>query len=503
MITLSKSRFVSGTQCEKKLWFDFFRKELKPAITEKQQTLFDTGHTIGLIAQHAFPEGRDASPEDYSNFSDSLEKTRKWISEGVQTIYEAAFSGNEGFTAVDILHHENGERWAIEVKSSTKVQDYHLTDASFQYWVMKEAGFAPDRVFLMHVNNKYVKQGTIDPGGFFHLEDITDRVLSNQQGIAAKKEALALMLKSGSEPLIEIGKQCHDPFECDYMHHCWSHIPENSVFQLYNANGKNWKLYKQGILSMKDIPDDYKLSHRQKIQVNGVKYAATHIDISKIETFFKTFEYPLYFFDFETINSAIPVLDGTSPYNQVPFQYSLHITDAGGNITSHCEFLARPETFLSATSMEEDPRYHLLAQMKRDIGNTGSIVVYNATFEKTRFKELAIAFPGEKEFLDGLSERVVDLIIPFSKAWYYLPEMGDNASIKSVLPAIAPEFSYNDLEVNNGGMASSIFLAMINGVYEGDETQTRENLLKYCERDTEGMVVIYRHLRNVIANFHS
>jgi hypothetical protein len=500
MIVLSKSRFVSGTQCEKKLYFDFFRKDLKPEVTPQQQALFDTGHIIGELAQLVFPGGRDASPENYSDFSASLANTRNWISEGVLTIYEAAFSHDGGFAALDILHHTGGERWAIEVKSSTSVQEYHITDASYQYWVMKQAGYAPDRIFLMHINNKYIKQGAIDPKALFHLEEITGKVLANLNWVANKKGELAGMLNLGSEPFIEIGKHCKSPFACEYMHHCWSRIPENSVFQLSNAKGKEWKLYDQRILSMEEIPDNFKLSHRQQMQVNGAKYDTKHIDVTKIEDFFKKFEYPLYFFDYETISPAIPVLNGTSPFNQVPFQYSLHITDETGNITSHLEFLAKPDEFADVNSIEDDPRYKLVAQMKHDIGDSGSIVAYNAPFEISRIKDLAVAFPGEKEFLESLIGRFVDLIIPFKKAWYYLPEMGATASIKSVLPAIAPEFSYKDLEVSNGGMASSIFLAMVNGVYEGNEAETRKNLLKYCERDTEGMVIIYRHLKEMIEN---
>lgn len=500
MIVLSKSRFVSGTQCEKKLYFDFFRKDLKPEVTPQQQALFDTGHVIGELAQHVFPGGMDASPESYSDFSSSLVNSKKWISEGIQTIYEAAFSHNGGFAALDILHHTDGERWAIEVKSSTSVQEYHITDASYQYWVMKQAGYVPDRIFLMYINNKYIKLGAIDPKGLFHLEEITVKVLANQNWIATKKVELAGMLEAGSEPLKEIGKHCKSPFACEYMHHCWSRIPVNSVFELYDARGKAWKLYEQGILSLEEIPDNFKLSHRQQMQVKGAKYDTKHIDVPKIEAFFKKFEFPLYFFDYETINPAIPVLDGTSPFNQVPFQYSLHITDAVGKITSHREFLANPEAFANVSCIEDDPRYKLVAQMKRDFGDTGSIVAWNESFEITRIKQLADAFPGEKEFLESLIGRFVDLIFPFKKAWYYLPVMGASASIKDVLPAIAPEFSYKDLEVNNGGMASSIFLAMVNGVYEGDEAETRRNLLKYCERDTEGMVIIYRHLKEIIAN---
>jgi hypothetical protein len=498
MKVISKSRFVSGTQCEKKLFFDINRKDLKPQASNQLQAIFDTGHQIGLLAQQVFPYGHDATPEKPGEYAESIEKTRKWIEGGVQTIYEATFSHSGGFAALDILHHVNGERWAIEVKSSTSVHDYHITDASFQYWVMKQSGFAPDKVFLMHINNKYVKQGQIDPNNLFVLEDITNKVLANQENTSIKKSELIDMLSKGVEPTTEIGKHCSAPFTCDYIHHCWNHIPKNSVFELTNARGKEWLLYEKGILELSSIPDGFTLSHRQQMQVNGAKYDAKHIDVQKIKEFLSKFTAPLYFFDFETINPAIPVVDGTTPFGQIPFQYSLHITDIDGNISQHTEFLAVPLEFQNVESKINDPRYKLIQKMKQDITNSGSIVAYNSTFEISRLKELALAFPEEKEFLEDVISRFVDLLIPFKNAWYYLPEMGASASIKSVLPSIAPSFSYEDLPIGNGGLASQTFLSMVSDTFLGDASQTREDLLRYCERDTEGMVVIYKHLKSII-----
>jgi hypothetical protein len=499
-VILSKSRFVSGSQCEKKLFFDINRKDLKQSVPAKLQAIFDTGHQIGKLAHKVFPGGQDATPEIQGDFSSSIEKTLKWIEEGVQTIYEATFSKDGGFAALDILHHVNGQRWAIEVKSSTSVHDYYITDASFQYWVMNRCGHAPDKMFLMHINNKYVKDGEIDPKSFFTLVEITESVLANQENISIRKEELVQMLNQGIEPEKNIGKHCGNPFSCDYIQHCWNHIPKNSVFNLASARGKDWKLYEQGINAIEEIPDDFKLTHRQRVQVNGVKFNTSHADIHKVRDFLLRFTPPLYFFDFETINPAIPVLNGTSPFNQTPFQYSLHITDDEGNITNHSEFLAEPKDFQNPNDRIQDPRYKLIRKMKHDIKKGGSLVAYNSAFEITRLKELALAFPEEKEFLEDVISRFVDLLVPFRSAWYYLPEMGASASIKSVLPAIAPEFSYNDLEISNGGLASETFLSMVTGEFNDDALQTRENLLKYCERDTEGMVIIYRHLKSIVKN---
>jgi len=490
MRNISKSKFLSGVQCEKKLFFDTHRRELKPPVSPEQQASFDMGHAVGLLAQAYFPGGMDATPAEDRNYVIPIANTRRWINEGVQTIYEATFSANGVFAALDILHHQDGERWAVEVKSSTSVKDYHITDASLQFYAMDQAGFRPDRFFLMHINNAYVKNGPIDPAGFFVLEELTDKVVNNQTWVAKKVNELRNMLE-GEEPQVGIGPHCGSPFSCDYKGHCWGHIPDNSVFDLYNSRGKEWQYYNNGMVDLRDIPDIDTLGHRQRLQVEGRIQGQRYIDEEKIQEFSQNFQHPLYFFDFETIFTGLPVLDGTRPYQQVPFQYSLHILSEDGTL-EHKEFLATAQNFNTTNAI--DPRQQLIQQLRNDIGPTGSIVAYNASFEISVLNGLAAAFPADAEYLLGLTHRFVDLLVPFQSAWYYLPEMGASASIKSVLPAIAPEFSYDDLVIGNGGDASSIFHSMITGDFVGDEAETRRHLLAYCERDTLGMVVIWKEV---------
>ncbi len=492
---ISKSRFVSGIQCAKKLYFDIFRKDLKPEISEQQELLFSTGHEIGELAQSAFPNGKDASPDNYYDFSKSIQDTRDWINSGVNTIYEAAFSTNGVLAALDILHHTENERWAIEVKSSSEVKKYHLTDASLQYWVMNKSGFKPDKFFLMHINTAYIKDGNINPNQLFTLTDITNQVVNNQSWVEENLDLLKQIISTTEEPKVEIGTHCNSPFNCDYKDHCWKHIPKQSVFSLYSPRGLEWELYKQGILKIIDIPQTIALNPRQSLQVNGQKFGHSNIDKASISEFLNSWKFPLYFFDFETIFPALPILDGTSPFQQVPFQYSLHILEEFGAKYSHKEFLAEPKDF---SGISIDPRKKLLDQMKLDFGETGSIVAYNATFEISRLKELALAFPEEQVFIEEIIVRFVDLLIPFRNGWYYTPKMEGSASIKSVLPAIAPKFSYKDLEISNGGDASNTFLSMINNKFNGDEVRTRESLKKYCERDTLGMVIIWEELNKCI-----
>ena len=498
MKQISKSNFLSGTQCQKKLFFDKFRKDLIPEFDSSQEAIFDLGHDIGLLARQRFPLGKDATPESYLDFSKSLENTSEWIKKKVATIYEAAFSFDGVFAALDILHHENGKRWAIEVKSSTEVKDYHLTDASLQYWVMKKAGIKPDKFFIMHINNDYIKSGEINVKELFKLTDITKQVIENQAWVEEQINLLKEILEKKTEPKIEIGTHCNDPFNCQFQHHCWKHIPkENSVFELYSARGKDWHFYQNGILDLKDIDDkSVKLNNRQQLQVNGAKKGESYIDKTSISTFLKDWSYPLFFLDFETLYNGIPQIDGTRPFQQVPFQFSLHILESPEGDVKHHEFLADPTWFDEGS--EKEPRKELIKALMTCIGKKGSVVAYNASFEINVLRGLAESYPEESNFIEQLIGRFVDLLVPFRKAWYYLPKMGGSASIKSVLPALDPNFSYSDLEIGNGEDASNIFLSMIKGKFVGDEKANRKALLAYCERDTLGMVILYQKLLKII-----
>jgi len=492
---ISKSRFVSGAQCQKKLYFDLFRKDLKPPVSAQQQALFNTGHEIGHLAQQVFPGGIDLSPKTYYDFSDAIDQTREAINKGQQTMYEAAFYHEEVLAALDILHHQDGERWAIEVKSSTTVKDYHLQDAALQYWVMAQSGFTPDKFFLMHINNAYVKQGPIDPKALFTLSDITAQVVEKQAWVTEQLPSLK-SLQANTEPNIPIGKHCDAPFECDYKQHCWKHIPsKDSVFDLKNARGREWDLYSKGVVHLADVPDGYNLTPSQQLQIDGVKYDKVNIEEENIASFVEGLTYPIYYFDFETINSAIPILDGTKPFQQVPFQYSLHRVNAPSESAEHTAFLANPLHFTEKGG--DDPLKSLINQLKTDFQHEGTILAYNATFEKTVLKALATAYPEDADFIHQLTERFVDLMDVFQAGWYYTPAMQGSYSIKYVLPALFPELSYDNLAIGNGTDSSNTFLSMILGSFTGNETLTRKQLLDYCEQDTYAMVLLHKELIRV------
>ena len=482
---LSKSTYLRGHQCLKRLWLHKNKPELRDDYSSQQEALFAQGTSVGELAQQLFSGGKDATPENYYDWKPAFEKTKKWLDEGQEVIYEAAFSYGNVMAALDILVRRDGEWHAIEVKSSTKVHDYHKTDGSLQYWVMSKAGVRPDKFFLMHINNQYTRQGELDIEQLFTLEDITEDVILRQSEVESNLKKCFQALKENTEPAIEISGQCSDPFPCDFMGYCWKHIPNYSVFNVSRIGEKAWDLYDHGVYEIEDIPNDYPLSDGQQIQVLGEKTGQEIFLKSEISSFLNEWEYPLYFFDFETLGPAVPLYDLTRPYQQYPFQYSLHVVQKDNSV-QHYEYLGDGKS---------DPRPKLIERMIDELGTSGSIVTYNMGFEKGKIAAMAEQFPEHASALLALNGRIVDLIIPFRSRWYYKPAMQGSASIKKVLPALIPSLSYSDLEIQEGGMASDIYQAMCEGTFQGDVENTRKDLLEYCKLDTWAMVEIYWHLK--------
>jgi len=230
------------------------------------------------------------------------------------------------------------------------------------------------------------------------------------------------------------------------------------------------------------------LNPNQVLQVKSELSRSSHIEIDEVRNFASGLNYPLYFLDFETIGPAVPIYDGSRPYQQLVFQYSLHLQETSSSELHHREYLADPT---------EDPRIGFIEQLIQDCGGNGDILVYNIGFEKGKLKDLIEVFPEYSNELRGIVNRLKDLMTPFQQKWYYTPEMKGSYSIKSVLPALVPELSYNDLEIKEGSTASNTFLSMVNGTFEGDLQVARKQLLEYCKLDTYAMVKILEVLQNI------
>ncbi len=489
-MTLSKSQYIRGLQCHKSLWLYKNRPELRDAPDAQTESGFEIGYQVGDLAKDLFPSGIEIE-FDADDFKGMISKTKTLISDDTEVIYEAAFSEDGIFAMADILVR-NCDAWDMyEVKASTGVKDYHIDDASIQWFALSKA-IRLNRAYIAHINNQYVRQGELDIKQLFAIENITETVLQKQQEIPQHLTEMEEMLK-GDIPDIDIGTHCFSPFECDFMSHCWSHIPEeNSVFDISYAMGKQWMLYYQGILSIDDIPDDFYFGANATLQIEHHKYSNIKIDRAEIRKFMDTIEYPINFFDFETFQEAIPRFDRQRPYEKIPFQYSLHILHRDGAL-EHKEFLGNENG---------DPRSALIEQMLKDITPTGSIVAYNQSFEITQIKNLATFCNDEADELLSLTERFIDLAYPFQKKYYYHPSFKGKYSIKIVLPTLFPDDDELDYEklgsIQNGGDAMDTFPRLHLLKDKSEVKKTRQDLLAYCRLDTLAMVRIWEKLYNTV-----
>lgn len=480
---LSKSTFMYGCQCPKRLFLHKHKPTLRNPSDEKQQAILDAGTTVGELARKLFNYGIDVTPPDFYSYHIAVKQTQALIARGETILYEAAFQYEGVLCAIDILV-QNGTRWyAFEVKSTASVKQQHIQDAALQYYVLKNSGLPISDISIIYLNTSYVRQGVLNIKQLFSTESVLEAVLEQQETVAQKVVELKAMLSNGIEPSINIGAHCMAPYPCDFTNHCWAHVPaENSVFDL--ARGAGWKLFEAGYQSLDEIPDDYELSATASQQLAHHRTGNVHIDREAIQQFLAPLTYPLYFLDFETMMSGIPEFDGSRPYQQIPFQFSLHVQQEPGGTTEHVEFLG---------DGIHDPRKEFVQALFSHIGLIGNIICYNLKFEKARLNELAHLFPERADELHQLNARTVDLMTPFQKRWYYHPDFKGSYSIKSVLPVLAPELRYDQLDIQEGGMASLVYSQL---KYQDALTATiqRQALREYCKLDTLAMVKIVEFL---------
>jgi len=463
-----------------------YNPELKDALDIKQQAVFDRGTNIGLLAQQRFAGGVDAAPPDSYSYDLAVAKTQAFIEQGATIIYEASFMHEGVLCAVDILEKKDNTWHAYEVKSTTKVKTQHITDAALQYWVLTQCGLPLEDISIVTLNNQYVRMGAIDVTQLFILNSVLPEVLEEQPFIQEKVTELKSMLAKQQEPVVDIGPHCYSPYPCDFITHCFSHLPvANSVLELPGKAG--WKLYGAGIKHLDEIPDTFELSEKVAQQLNHYRSGAVHINREAIKEFLEPLTYPLYFFDFETIMPGVPEFDHSKPYQQIPFQYSLHVLIAPNAELTHYAYLG---------DGINDPRKDLITSMLQHLGPAGSIICYNMSFEKGRIKELINIFPDYETELLAINARVVDLMIPFQKRWYYHPLFQGSYSIKTVLPVLVPDLRYDELIIQEGGTASLVY-AQLKLHDEGTAATQREQLLAYCELDTLAMVKILEYLQRL------
>ncbi len=496
MFYFSKSKYCDFNQCPKIPWLKKFKPE-EYVIDAGTQARFDAGNAVGDLAMGLFGDFVEVTSYRADGSLD-LNKmkalTLQYIAEGKENICEASFDFEGLYCAVDILRKRGDGYDIYEVKSSASPENHvYIVDTSYQKYVLEKCGVKVGKVFIITIDTGYVFDGVLDLHKFFKISEVTALVDEEIGRVEDTLKEAEKIMRSKTEPAIDLSAACRDPYPCAFFGYCTKNLPSPSVFDLYYLGfEKKIALYKRGICSYEEVLKDG--SELNDIRRRQVEYAledrGTYIDKEGIKGFLQTLSYPLYFFDFETVQPVIPCYIGTRPYQQIPVQYSLHILHADGTL-EHREFLGRSE---------EDPRRALAERLVKDIPADVCVLAYNKKFECARIKELAEAFPDLSGHLLKIRDNFKDLLDPFQKGFYYNRDMGGSFSIKSVLPAIYPgdpELDYHNLNgVHNGSEAMELF-PRLKDMPKAEREQAENDLLKYCALDTFGLVKIYEELKRV------
>ena len=475
--SLSKSKILLHRQCPKRLWLQVHKPELAE-VDPAAEARFRDGNKVGDVARQLYPGGDFI---DTLNRKEALTRTAAALESGHKPIFEAAFLHNDVLVRADLLVPEASGYRLVEVKSSTSVKDYHLEDITVQTWVIQQAGLVPSRCMVAHIDNSFVYPGNGNYQGLLKEESVDLEVsdmITDVPGWIAEAQST---IERSEEPGVAPGDQCSHPFACDFANYCSP--PETDVAFPVEILPYGKKMAEQlraeGYRDLRDVPEEM-LSNPKHIRVHRVtKSGLAELDQEAIDAV-RELPYPRYYLDFETIAFAVPIWAGTSPYKQIPFQWSCHIEHADGSLT-HKEFL---------DISGDDPRRAFAECLIETLDNAGPIIVYNAPFEGSRMKELAEAFPDLAPALLAAVERLFDLL-PLARNHYYHPDMKGSWSIKAVLPTIAPELDYANLTVSHGGMAQDAYLELIGTEFtDVEKAELRKALLAYCEQDTLAMVKI-------------
>lgn len=497
-MVISKSEFMMFLKHPAWLWLKKYDKEKLPLPDEDLQALFDEGILFESYAEKLFPSAVKLGYKNGNDFSGTKyyalpALTAEEFEKGTEIILQGRVEVDNLTSISDVLEKVGDRTYNLyEIKSSTSIKPEHIPDLAFQTIVLEKAGLSVRKMFVLHVNNKYVRRGEIEPSDITEKSDVTDEVRENLEETRENIINAFKILKKKEMPDLSPRhlKQCGETLGewLGIFQAIKGELPRYSIYKLCSSDPKTiaW-LEDDGIELLSEIPLDCPLTVKQLRQVEATRSGIQHINNEEIRNFLDALEYPLYFLDYETMAGVIPAFDGYRPYQQIPFQYSLHILNKPGGTLVHKEYLHTDNS---------DPAPSLLEHLENDFAGKGSVISWFMTFEKNRNTEMGKMRPKYEKFLSGLNERMVDLMTPFSKGWFVDKDFFGKASIKLVLPALLPEFSYKALNITHGGQAQRAWMQV---VLEGKDPEKKEKIMndlrEYCSLDTYAIYAIFNYLR--------
>jgi CRISPR/Cas system-associated exonuclease Cas4 (RecB family) len=461
---------------------------LAPEPDEQTIAVFEQGHEVGHWAQKKFPGGVliKAGPEELRR---ALRQTERAVEDKHPAIFEATFSHGNILARVDILQRLPRNKWRlIEVKSANSIKDYHLYDVAIQQHILESLGMKVVPC-LMHLNRDYVYDGKqYDLKRLFVMQEVTDETAALKLEVNDLIREERKVLARAKPPDIEPGSHCTRPCCCEFYDVCNKPLPVDDVANLPGITAKKLaELATWGIQSIRKIPKTFDLNDRQRHAWESAKTGKPWFG-KGLKKALSELRYPLYFMDFETLGVPLPRYAGTSPYGQIPFQWSVHVQQKPGAEPEHYEFLADDSN---------DPRPEFIRTLCEVVGKRGSVLAYCSGFESSCLDGLAEAVPRYKKQIRDIQRRLWDPLPVIREHVYDLAFRG-SYSLKSVLPALVPEMSYEGMEVSEGSEAGLVWEKMLQSEAGSEERRRlRAALLAYCKQDTLGMVRLIDLLRSI------
>lgn len=485
MSSVSKSRFVAGLQCLKRLYLESTVPELRDPSGPRNEMLAEAGREIGAVARQRFPGG--VLVNGRSTWEEALATTARLVADpSVPVIYEGAFEHAGARVRTDILLRVEPMAFdLIEVKSGSRVRRHHETDLAFQLGVLAAAGVEVTQAGLMLLNREYVHAGGApDLAELFTLVDLTEQARAAMTEVATRLPPMLATVAADGPPAVAVGAHCEIPYRCPFHGHCHVMQPEHPITDLPRLKPEQIaELHARGVDDIRRLPLDLPWLTPLQRRAYEVVVSGTPFRDPAIDAALAAIALPAHFIDFETFAPAVPVYPGTRPFEQVPFQWSDHVLAADGRLVHH-EFLH---------DAVGDPRRAFAVSLLAATEGAGSLVAYSG-FESDVLLALAEELPDLAPELLDRERRIVDLL-PIVRDHCYHSDLRGSFSIKAVLPAFVPGLGYDDLAIRDGLCASRAHAVLVDPTTSPERrAELRAQLLAYCARDTEAMVALYRVL---------
>ena len=486
---ISKSEYMLYCKHPAWLWIKKHAKDLLPPIDEALQARFDDGHAFEPFVEALYPNLIRLGFNSYSEYLEMPDKTAEAWDYGAEVVSQGRYESGSITCISDIVRRDGDAFILTEIKSSSSAKKEHELDLAFQKVVLESAGYPIKRCEVAHVNNSHVRRGDISSIELVGFTDITEEVDALIDGTKSRIEKAIRVAQANDMPdpspeqaklksyedWLGIRKKISPP------------LPDNSIHFLPNMDAeKSSKLVEDGINTVDEIKDWTVLKPSTQKYLAAKAEGKLVVDKDKLNSFLSEITYPVYYFDYEASQSLLPPWDGTRPYQQVPFQYSLHILREPNGELKHREYLHRDVS---------NPMPNLIDSLMENVGDEGSILVWYESYEKTRNNEMAEMYPDAASFLNAFNDRIIDLMKPFSQNMVRDEAFLGSSSIKKVLPALIPDLSYDDLGVQEGEAAARRWKEVTLGeVSDSECAKVYSDLIEYCKLDTLAMVKIHQKL---------